>query len=180
MNKSIMIELLETVLSSIVVIFVIYTTIAIPEQVQGASMEPNFYTGERILVEKITKHFKEYETGEIVVLHPPNDDNVDFIKRIIAVPGDIVKIFECDVYVNKEGKKYKLDEPYLKNGTCTSAGGRLAEGRSYKIKENEYLVLGDNRSKSADSRLFGFVGEERVVGRVVFRFWPLSHAGYID
>ena len=180
MKDSIFLELLETVLSSVVVIFIIYTTIAIPEQVQGASMEPSFYSGERILVEKVTKYFKDFETGEIIVLHPPNDDNVDFIKRVIAVPGDIVKIFKCDVYINRDGQKYKLEEPYLFEDTCTSAGGRINEGRSFEIEENQYLVLGDNRSRSADSRSFGLVEKERVVGRVVFRFWPLSQIGYID
>jgi len=180
MKQSIFLELVETVLTSIVVIFVIYTTIAVPEQVQGASMEPSFYSGERILVEKVTKHFKDYNTGEVVVLHPPNDDNVDFIKRVIAIPGDIVKIFKCDVYINRDGQKYKLEEPYLGVGTCTSAGGRFKEGRSFKLGENEYLVLGDNRSRSADSRSFGLLEKDRIVGRVVFRFWPPSQFGYID
>ena len=180
MKDSIFLELLETVLSSVVVIFIIYTTIAIPEQVQGASMEPSFYSGERILVEKVTKYFKDFKTGEIIVLHPPNDDNVDFIKRVIAVPGDIVKIFKCEVYINRDGQKYKLEEPYLFEDTCTSAGGRIKEGRSFELEENQYLVLGDNRSRSADSRSFGLIEKERVVGRVVFRFWPLSQIGYID
>lgn len=180
MKESIFLELVETVLTSIVVIFVIYTTIAIPEQVQGASMEPSFYSGERILVEKVTKHFKDFQTGEVVVLHPPNDDNTDYIKRIIAIPGDIVKILKCDVYINRDGKKYKLEEPYLKEGTCTSAGGRIREGRSFELEEKEYLVLGDNRNRSADSRSFGLVDKNRIVGRVVFRFWPPSQFGYID
>jgi len=180
MKESIFLELVETVLTSIVVIFIIYTTIAIPEQVQGASMEPSFYSGERILVEKVTKHFKDFETGEVIVLHPPNDDNVDFIKRVIAVPGDIVKVFKCDVYINRGGEKYKLDEPYLSEGTCTSSGGRIREGRSFKLEEDEYLVLGDNRPRSADSRSFGFIDKDRIVGRVVFRFWPPSQFGYID
>ena len=179
MNKQVIVELVETVITSVIVILVIYTTIAIPEQVQGASMEPTFYTGERILVEKITKHFKEFEVGEVIVLHPPNDDHVDFIKRVIAIPGDIVKIYNCSVYINRDGQKYVLDEPYLSEGTCTSASKRFKEGRSFQLEENEYLVLGDNRNKSADSRSFGLIGKERIVGRVVFRFWPISEIGYI-
>ncbi len=180
MNRHTILELIETVVSSCVVILIIYTTIAIPEQVQGASMEPTFYSGERILVEKITKHFKDFQTGEVVVLHPPNNDNVDFIKRVVAIPGDIVKIYNCNVYINRDGQKYELEEPYLYEDTCTSAGGRLKEGRSIELQEKEYLVLGDNRAKSADSRSFGIITEERIVGRVVFRFWPISTIGYID
>ncbi len=180
MNKNTILELIETAITSAIVILIIYTTIAMPEQVQGASMEPNFYGGERILVEKITKYFKDYEIGEVVVLNPPQNDNVDFIKRIIAVPGDIVKIYNCEVYINRGGKKYKLDEPYLQEDTCTTAGGRIKEGRSLKIEENEYMVLGDNRGRSADSRVFGLIDVERIVGRVVFRFWPPSQVGYIN
>lgn len=180
MNKAAILELLETAITSIVVIIIIYATIAIPEQVQGASMEPTFYTGERILVEKVTKHFKEFETGEVVVLNPPSNDHVDYIKRIIAVPGDIIKIYNCDVFINRDGQRYKLDEPYLSEGTCTMSGGRMKEGHSIRLEENEYVVLGDNRARSADSRFFGFVSKDRIVGRVVFRFWPPSEIGYIN
>ncbi len=180
MDKRAIFELIETVVTSGIVILIIYTTIAIPEQVQGASMEPSFYSGERILVEKITKFVKPFETGEVVVLHPPNNSNVDFIKRVIAVPGDIVKIYNCSVYINRDGQVYKLDEPYLAEGTCTYAGGSIREGRSLQLKENEFIVLGDNRNKSADSRVFGVVNRDSIVGRVVFRFWPVSDIGFIE
>lgn len=180
MDKNTILELIETAITSAVVILVIYATIAMPEQVQGASMEPNFYSGERILVEKITKYFKDFQTGEVVVLHPPGNNNVDFIKRVVAVPGDIVKIYNCKVYINRNGQKYVLDEPYLSQDTCTSAGARLKEGRSIQLSDQEYLVLGDNRARSADSRVFGLIDKDRIVGRVVFRFWPPSQIGYID
>jgi signal peptidase I len=180
MDKDTILELIETAVTSAIVILVIYTTVAMPEQVQGASMEPNFYSGERILVEKITKHFKDFNTGEVVVLHPPDNNHVDFIKRIVAVPGDIVKIYNCKVYINRDGQKYVLEEPYLSENTCTTAGGRIKEGRSLQLEEGEYLVLGDNRPRSADSRVFGLIQKERIVGRVVFRFWPLSQLGYIN
>lgn len=177
--KSLILEILETVLTSAIVIFLIYSSIAIPEQVQGSSMEPTFHNGERILVEKVTKHFKDYSTGEVVVLNPPNNDYVDFIKRVIAVPGDIVKIYDCEVYINRASIKYKLAESYLQDGECTQGKGMIREGRSITLGENEYLVLGDNRSNSADSRVFGFIPKERIVGRVVFKFWPLNVAGFI-
>lgn len=179
MNKSAILEYIETFVTSGIVILIIYTTIAIPEQVQGASMEPSFHTGERILVEKVTKHFDDYDTGEVVVLNPPFNDYIDYIKRIIAVPGDIVKIYNCDVFINRNGQKYRLQEDYLSEGTCTIAGGRLKEGRSVELGDNEYLVLGDNRSRSTDSRSFGFISKNRIVGRVVFRFWPPEQFGFV-
>ncbi|MFC1621957.1 signal peptidase I [Patescibacteria group bacterium] len=180
MFKKFIKEIIESLITSGIVILVIYMTIAVPENVQGASMEPTFYTGERILVEKVTKHFKEYETGEVVVLHPPHDPHISYIKRVIGLPGDVVKIYDCQVYILRDGQKYVLDEPYLMDDTCTSSNGQVKEGRSLKLRENEYLVLGDNRSRSVDSRIFGFISKEDIVGRVVFRFWPLSIAGYIQ
>ncbi len=172
-------DILETVLSSLIVIFVIYMTIAVPEQVSGSSMEPNFYTGERILVEKISKHFKDFERGEVVVLNPPGNDNVDYIKRIVGIPGDIVKVMDCSIYISRDGKKFKLDENYLLQGTCTEGGPDLKDGRSLKIENGLFLVMGDNRDNSADSRFFGLVEQKRIVGRAVFRFWPLSKIGFI-
>jgi len=155
-------DILETILSSLIVIFIIYMTIAVPEQVSGSSMEPNFHTGERILVEKISKHFKDFERGEVVVLNPPGNDNVDYIKRIVGIPGDIIKV-----------------ENYLTQGTCTEGGPDLKDGRSLKIEDGSFLVMGDNRDNSADSRVFGLVEQKRIVGRAVFRFWPLNRMGFI-
>ena len=177
--KSFFIELLETFLTTLIVLFIIYATVAMPEQVVGASMEPNFHTGERILVEKLTKHFKSFERGDVVVLNPPGNESSDYIKRIIGIPGDIVKVFDCQVYISTDGKKYVLDETYLPERTCTSEGPRLKEGRSIKIEENEYLVLGDNRARSSDSRYFGLVEANSILGRVIFRFWPLDKLGFI-
>ena len=173
-KKEFFIDIAETLVTSIFVLGMIYLFLAFPEVVYGASMEPNFYTGERILVEKITKHFKKFERGEVVVLHPPGNDNVDYIKRIVGIPGDSIKIKDCGVFISKDGDKFKLEEPYLDEDTCTSSTGTLREGRSEKIGDNLYFVMGDNRIRSVDSRIFGEINKDRIVGRVVFRFWPLN------
>ena len=173
-NKEFFIDIAETLVTSIFVLSMIYLFLAFPEVVYGASMEPNFYTGERILVEKVTKHFKKFERGEIIVLHPPGNDSVDYIKRIVGIPGDSIKIKDCSVFISRDGDKFKLEETYLEKNTCTSTTGALREGRSEKIGDNLYFVMGDNRIRSADSRIFGEIDKERIVGRVVFRFWPLN------
>ena len=134
-------DILETILSSLIVIFIIYMTIAVPEQVSGSSMEPNFHTGERILVEKISKHFKDFERGEVVVLNPPGNDNVDYIKRIVGITGDIIKVMDCSVYVLRDSKRFKLDENYLTQGTCTEGGPDLKDGRSLKIEDGSFLLI---------------------------------------
>ena len=173
-NREFFIDIAETLVTSVFVLSMIYLFLAFPEVVYGASMEPNFYTGERILVEKVTKYFKKFERGEIVVLHPPGNNNVDYIKRIVGIPGDSIKIKDCSVFISRDGNKFKLDEPYLGKDICTSSTGALREGRSEKIGDGLYFVMGDNRISSADSRIFGEIKKDRIVGRVVFRFWPLN------
>ena len=173
-------EIIETVITTLVVIYILYTFVAVPELVYGSSMSPTFETGERVLVEKITKYFRPYDRGEIVVLNPPSNEDVDYIKRVVAIPGDIVKILECKVYISNGGVKYMLDEYYLLPEECTQAGVALKEGRALRLQENEYFVLGDNRQNSADSRFFGPVQGVAIVGRVIYRFWPPSNIGFVN
>lgn len=164
---------------SAIVLFAIYLWVAMPETVFGASMEPNFYTGERVIVDKVTKHFREFSRGDVVVLNPPGNDDIDYIKRIVGIPGDIVKIKDCNVYISVNGEKFILREEYLSPQICTSTSSWLKEGHSLKIDGGFYLVLGDNREESADSRIFGLVSKDRILGRVIFRFWPLGKLGFL-
>lgn len=177
--KGILIEVIETVISSGIVLVIVYNFIALPIIVSGESMVPNLHTGERLLVEKVTKHFKSYERGEIVILHPPQNERVEYVKRVIGVPGDIVKILECNVYISRDGMRFVLEEPYLPESLCTVGGPAIREGRSLRIEDGYYFVLGDNRMKSADSRVFGVVEEDKIVGRAAFRFWPLNKVGLL-
>lgn len=176
--KFAIIELVETFIVSFLVIFMIYQFIASMEVVSGASMEPNFDTGQRILVDKVSPLFKPFRRGEVVVLTPPNDLDKHYIKRIIGLPGDIIKIFECKVYIIASGEQYELKEDYLSKDTCTTGGIMLTDGRSMQLNSDEYIVLGDNRTYSVDSRYFGVVTRKELLGRVIFRFWPLNVAGF--
>lgn len=172
-------ELVESFITSLIVLMLIYVFLAFPEEVSGASMEPFLFDSERILVEKVTKRFDPIARGDVIIFHPPGEDNVDYVKRVIGLPGDVVKISDCKVYVTSDGEKFVLDEPYLYEDMCTSGGPEIREGRALKLDEGEYFVLGDNRNKSADSRIFGLLGEDRIVGKVFFRFWPPSEVGAI-
>jgi signal peptidase I len=172
-------ELGESLFSSLIVLFLIYRFIAMPEVVHGASMYPNFDTGERILLEKVTKLYKPYERGEVVILHPPGNDEIDYLKRIVALPGDIVKIKDCRVYISRYGEKFELQEYYLDDSVCTTEGTFFKEGHSVRLMEDEYLVFGDNRENSVDSRFFGVVKGSSIQGRVVLRFWPLDRVGFL-
>lgn len=178
-DKGFLRDILETFVSSFVILIVIYLGVAFPEVVQGASMEPTLHTGERILVERLSKHFRPYERGDIVVLHPPGDDSVDYVKRVVGLPGEIVKVQDCKVYISTEGSKFELSESYLSENTCTFGGPKLREGRAVRLDENQFFVFGDNRENSADSRVFGVVTEDRILGKVVFRFWPFNILGFL-
>lgn len=178
--KGFILEIIETVLVSGAVILALYYFIASVEVVWGPSMEPNFHSGERILVDRITKRISPLKRGEVVVFYPNGDDNKHYIKRVVGVPGDIFKIINCEVVVSRDGEHFTLKEDYLAEGTCTEAGLRLKEGRSIKLGEDEYAFLGDNRAQSHDSRNIGLVNKNRIIGRVVFRFWPLNKIGFIN
>ncbi len=177
--KDTLLELIETFVVSFVVIFLIYKFVASMEVVSGSSMEPSFETGERILVDKVSPFFKPFKRGEIVVLIPPNESSKHYIKRIVAVPGDIIKIFECNVLISNDTGQFVLQESYLTLDTCTFGGTLLRDGRSVKLGFQEYAVLGDNRSHSVDSRFFGIIARKNLLGRVVFRFWPPAKAGFL-
>jgi signal peptidase I len=99
---------------------------------------------------------------------------------VIGLPGDLVKIMDCQVYIGGEGKKYVLYEGYLDEGMCTEGAVAIKDGRSLRIPANEYMLLGDNRKESIDSRYLGFINKNKILGRVVFRFWPVSGIGFIN
>lgn len=171
--KRVVIEGFETIIVAVLVLFTVYVLIAFPVEVSGSSMSPNLETGDRLLVEKITKFFDGYNRGEIVVLHPPDSDYIDYVKRIVGIPGDTIKIFNCQIYINRNDTKFILNEEvYLDKDICTLGGKNILEGRVYTLKEGEFLVLGDNRRNSQDSRFFGILNEDRIQGKVVARFWP--------
>jgi len=177
--KSFIIEVIETLVVSSIVLLILYATVAMPEMVWGSSMEPNFETGERILVDRISKLFDPtFRRGEIIVLKP-NGSSKHLIKRIVGIPGDIIKIYNCNVYISRDATKYKLDEYYLSEGTCTKGGAQIVEGRSLKLNDGEYAFLGDNRDVSLDSRSLGMITKDDIVGRVVFIFWPIEKMGFV-
>ena len=162
---------------SFVVLSAIYLFLAFPEVVSGASMEPFIRDGERIIVEKVTKYLSDepFKRGDVVVLHPPGDDHIDYVKRVVGLPGEVVGFSDCQVQITNDEGKFTLNEPYLYDGTCTSGISKL----SRRLEENEYLVLGDNRGKSADSRIFGPVTRDRIIGKAIVRFWPPNKVDFL-
>ena len=176
--KNALVEYLEALFTSVTVLILIYVFVAFPVSVQGSSMHPNLETGDRLLVESVTPRIHGFQRGDIVVLSasvPGVSGMLSelLVKRVIGLPGERVKIFNCKVYFYQDSQVYVLNEDsYLPKDVCTIGGRKIEDGRPYTIPENEYMVLGDNRENSSDSRVIGFVNKDNIQGKVVILFYP--------
>lgn len=162
-------ELVESVLPALAIVAVINLFLAQATRVEGQSMEPNLHDNERLIIEKISYRFRQPERGDIVVIRPPTGGSAPLIKRVIGLPGEVVEIKLNRVYINGE----PLEEPYLTQSTSGTMPPRL-------VPEGHVFVLGDNRRASNDSRFFGMVPYEDILGRAWFCYWPLDCIGLIE
>lgn len=138
-------------------------------------MEPNFHNAEYILTDKISYRISSPKRGDVVVFHSPQDAGTDFIKRIVGVPGDLVMVKDGYFYLNGT----RLDEEYINDPGKVAPGRFLREGATAEVPNGQYLVMGDNRLHSSDSREWGFVPRTNIVGRAFFRYWPVDVFGTI-
>lgn len=169
------IEFFETIVVIGAIFALIYLFVAQFHKVSGNSMVPTLQSADFLITEKVTYRFGTPKRGDIIVLKNPRDESQDFIKRILAVPGDNIKIENNSVFINGQ----LLNEPYLPAGTLTRAGAFLTEGIQVLAGPNQYFVLGDNRSHSSDSREWGAVTREEIVGRAFFRYFPPQSIGLL-
>src|SRR6185369_15095248 len=142
-----------------------------PFQVSGESMFPTFKNKEYILTNLIALRFENPKQGDVIVFKAPTDAEKDFIKRVIGVPGDSVYLKEGFVYVN--GKKLN-ESAYLGSDVRTYGGSFLKEDQPITVPQDEYLVMGDNRPFSSDSREWGFLKKSAIIGKSFFVYWPLN------
>ncbi len=152
----------------------IYLFIAQPHKVSGSSMFPNFKDGDYIITDKVTYKVSEPQRGDIVVFKNPKDQSQDFIKRIIGIPGDVVKVQNGHIFLNGE----ELAEPFLSSAVITNAGFFMQEGQEVIVPDGHLLVIGDNRPNSSDSREWGFIKKQEIIGRVIIRYWPSNGIGF--
>lgn len=165
-------EVVQIVIISAAIIIPIRYFLIQPFYVKGASMEPNFYDHEYLIIDELTYRFREPIRGEIVVFRYPNDPSQYFIKRVIGLPGETVEVSKGEVmiYNGEHPNGMVLDEEYL-SGVRTDGKEKVTLGT------DEYYVLGDNRDESLDSRSFGPVMITDIVGRVWVRGLPVSRVG---
>jgi len=138
-------------------------------------MEPNFHDGEYLLTDKVTYRLHEPERGDVVVFKAPPTYVDEFIKRIIAIPGDQVSVKEGNVYVNGVA----LNETYLPESFQSFPGRFAAEGAVLTVPQDQFFVMGDNREHSLDSRNIGFIPKDKITGRAWLVYWPVNKAGVI-
>ena len=165
-------ELFEVVVLAVILYFgIIFAVQAV--HVEGLSMFATLDDNDYLIANKIDYRLHAPQRGDIIILRPPTDNSKDFIKRIIALPGERLLISDGIVYING----HKLDEPYLPEAWVALNNWGGPDGTV--VPPNDYFVMGDNRNRSQDSRTFGFISRDRIDGRAWFRIWPLTHFGGI-
>jgi signal peptidase I len=162
-------EFVQTVLPALLIAAAMVIFVVQPTRVDGTSMEPTLRSGQRLVIEKVSYHFAAPARGEVVVLKIPGREEAALIKRVVATAGDVIAIRNGRVYLNGA----VLDEPYLSQFTP----GDLP---STVVPDGYIFVLGDNRGASNDSRTFGMIPTDHLVGRAILSYWPPEEAGPVE
>jgi len=168
-------EIVKIVIIALVIVVPIRYLIFQPFFVKGQSMEPNFENGDYLIIDELSYKIRDPQRGEVVVFKYPYDTSQRYIKRIIGLPGETVEVGNGVVAVyNEEGGRVLEESDYLYPYLNTPGEARITLG------EDEYFVMGDNRPASSDSRRWGPVPREDMVGRVLLRAWPLAALAKIE
>ncbi len=166
--KAILFDILETILLTIV-IYAVLTTFIGRFKVLSISMEPTLHEGQYLLISKQTHKIWPLKRGDVVVFHYPRNPQKNYIKRVIGLPGEKIAFRNGELYVNGEF----TPEPWLPKPMRAVSG-------QWQLSEDEYFVMGDNRSNSSDSRSWGPVSEQHVIGKALLCYWPLEHWGLTE
>lgn len=167
-------EIVRFALLAIIIVVPIRMFIAQPFIVSGASMDNTFANGQYLIVDQLSYYLDEPERGDVVIFRYPRDPSKFFIKRVIGLPGDTVTIEEAQVTITNEENPdgFTLNEPYVKSMEVAAPSTEVMGPR-------EYYVMGDNRDQSSDSRVWGVLQEERIIGRAWLRLFPPNTADFL-
>src|SRR5215469_225709 len=160
-------DIMIAVAASVLIVLFLYQ----PVKVEGTSMLPRLEDRDRLFINKFVYHFENIHRGDVVVFHYPRDPEKSYIKRVIALPGDRLRIDRGSVYLNGR----KLPEPYVPD--------EYRDAKSMPemiVPDDEYFMMGDHRSISSDSREFGPVDRDLIYGKAVFVYWPTKDAGVVN
>lgn len=161
-------------------VFFIRSYIVQTNIVEGSSMNPTLNSGNYIVTDELSYRFSAPQRGEIIIFKNRQDIyqsyGGNFVKRIIGMPGEKAMVKKGQVYINDK----LLDEPYLLKGTITIPGHVMREGKTIIIPQGQYAVMGDNREFSSDSREWGPISRNDIVGEVTLVYWPPQSAGVVS
>ena len=186
MKRNTVIDYAVIAIAAVVLAFLLQAFVVKPYRIPSPSMVPTLDVGDRVLVARFIYHFDKPSRGDIVVFRWPGDNKTVFIKRIIGVPGDTISLKDGRVYVNGQ----ELDEPYVAkdNGQTQPTdpapmmpGSTMSQpwslNQSYTVPPDSYFVMGDNRTASDDSRVWGPVPTGNLIGQAFFTYWPPTRIG---
>lgn len=165
-----LLEVGEIALIALGAVFVVRHFLVQPFLVSGASMAPNFHNGDYLMVDELTYRVRDPERGEVVVFRYPNDRSTFYIKRIIGLPGERIVLADGKITINGG----KISETYLPNGMSTQGSADMVLG------SGEYFVMGDNRPYSFDSRTWGVLPREDIIGIARMRLWPVQNFAVLE
>lgn len=167
-------EWIQVIIIALIIALPIRWYVAEPFIVNGASMDPTFATGQFLVVDRLSYRFESPHRGDVIVFEYPNDPSTYYIKRIIGLPNETVNIVDGTItIINKENPQgLVLDEPYLSPSHISH------DNSSKTLGETEYFVMGDNRAQSSDSRFWGPLDKERIIGRPIVRLLPLTKISF--
>lgn len=168
-------DFLEMIIIIVSLFVLTYQFVYQPFEIKGNSMEPYFHNGEYIVADKLSYKFNGLNRGDVVIIKSPDNYDLDYVKRVIGLPGETISIVDGKVYVNFKA----LTETYLKEITTVYPGRFMGEAIDVKIEKDRYFVMGDNRPYSYDSRAFAPIPKRLIVGKAVLRIWPLNKIGPI-
>ncbi|MDO8663290.1 MAG: signal peptidase I [Candidatus Wildermuthbacteria bacterium] len=162
-------EIAKIVIIALLIVVPIRTFLFQPFFVKGQSMEPSFENGDYLIIDELTFRLRTPERGEVVVFKYPHDVSQRYIKRIIGLPGETVNVEGGKVLIfDSKGEQVLNESSYLPSGVFTPGTIKMT------LDKNQYFVLGDNRRASSDSRVWGVLPKEDIIGRVVIRAWPFA------
>jgi signal peptidase I len=167
-------EIVKFSLIALLVVLPIRLFIAQPFIVRGASMDPTFHTGDYVIVDQLTYRFEQPKRGDVIIFHHPDNEGVYLIKRIIGLPGESIEISGKDVIIRNKanGTSFVYDQSFLAPERLSSDFPPITQ-----LDPGEYFVMGDNRTQSSDSRVWGPLPEAFIVGRALVRLYPFTQVG---
>ena len=169
-------DIMQTILMAASIFLIVYIFLFRPFQVSGESMDPTYENSEYILTSLISLRFEDPKKGDVIVFKSPTDPDKDFIKRVMATAGDSIYLKEGFVYVNDK----KVNESkYLSEDVRTYGGSFMKEDAPVIVPAENFIVMGDNRPHSSDSREWGFLEKEKIIGNSIFVYWPFNNARLI-